>query len=69
MEQESILGGELYMRPEDHQIIQDLHISVHTKTNIVIDADNSGYGLLEESTVTAAGKDSPTTCHMERPDA
>jgi branched-chain amino acid transport system substrate-binding protein len=69
MEHKSILGGKLYMRPEDHQMIQDVHISVHTKKDIVIDADNSGYGLLTESTVTAAGKDSPTTCQMERPEA
>ncbi|MEM7024655.1 MAG: branched-chain amino acid ABC transporter substrate-binding protein [Pseudomonadota bacterium] len=69
MEHDSILGGKLYMRPDDHQMIQDVHISVHTKDGIVVDADNSGYGLMAESTVAAAGKDSPTTCQMERPQA
>jgi branched-chain amino acid transport system substrate-binding protein len=57
------------MRPEDHQIIQDIHISVHTDQDIVIDGDNSGFGLLTESTVTAAGMDSATTCQMERPES
>ena len=38
-------GEELWMRGEDHQIIQPLHISVHTDQNIVVDADNSGFGL------------------------
>ena len=67
MEHESPLGGKLYMRPEDHQMIQDIHISVHTKEGIEVDADNSGYGLLAESTVEMAGMDSKTTCEMERP--
>jgi len=69
MEHESPLGGKLYMRPEDHQIIQNVHISVHTKDGIEVDADNSGYGLLAESTVEMAGMDSETTCQMERPES
>lgn len=67
MEHESPLGGKLYMRPDDHQMIQDIHISVHTKDGIEVDADNSGYGLLAEQTVEMAGMDSTTTCKMERP--
>jgi branched-chain amino acid transport system substrate-binding protein len=55
------------MRPSDHQAIQDVHISVHTDEGVVIDADNSGFGLVDESTVTMAGKDSPTSCKMKRP--
>jgi branched-chain amino acid transport system substrate-binding protein len=68
MEHDSPLGGKLYMRPEDHQMIQDVHISVHTKDGIEVDADNSGYGLLAEQTVEMAGMDSETTCKMERPE-
>ena len=67
MEHESPLGGQLYMRPEDHQMIQDIHISVHTKDGIEVDADNSGYGLLAEQTIEMAGMDSETTCEMQRP--
>ena len=69
MEHDSLLGGKLHMRADDHQIIQDVHISVHSKDGIVIDIDNSGYGLRAESTVTDAGAGSATTCQMERPDA
>ncbi len=69
IEHESPLGGKLYMRPDDHQMIQDIHISVHTKDGIEVDADNSGYGLLAESTVEMAGMDSETTCQMERPES
>jgi branched-chain amino acid transport system substrate-binding protein len=67
MEHDSPLGGRLYMRPDDHQMIQDIHISVHTKDGIEVDADNSGYGLLAEETIEMAGMDSATTCKMERP--
>ncbi len=63
-----VWGGELYMRPEDHQLIQDVHVLVHTDENVVHDFDNSGYGLVVEDTVKMAGMDSPTTCEMDRPE-
>jgi len=69
MEHESPLGGNLYMRPEDHQMIQDIHISVHTKDGIEVDADNSGYGLLAQETIEMAGLNSPTSCDMKRPES
>ena len=69
MEHDSVMGGKLYMRPEDHQMIQDIHISVHTKDGIEVDADNSGYGLMAESSVEMAGMDSETTCQMDRPES
>lgn len=69
MEHESPLGGKLYMRPEDHQMIQNIHISVHTKEGIEVDADNSGYGLMAEQTIEMAGMDSATTCKMDRPES
>jgi branched-chain amino acid transport system substrate-binding protein len=55
------------MRPQDHQLIQDVHIFAHTDENIEFDYDRSGYGLLVESTVKNASADIPTTCEMERP--
>ena len=67
MEHESMWGGTLYMRPEDHQLIQDVLITVHTDEDIQFDLDNSGYGQRLESRVEMAGKDSPTTCKMRRP--
>jgi branched-chain amino acid transport system substrate-binding protein len=68
MEYESMWGGKLYMRPQDHQLIQDMHVGVHTDENIEFDYDNSGFGVLTESTVEMASMDSPTTCEMKRPE-
>ncbi len=67
MEHENIWGGKVFMRPQDHQLIQDVHIHAHTDDDITFDYDNSGYGLLVESTVKDAAMDSPTTCKMKRP--
>lgn len=67
MEYENLWGGTVYMRPEDHQLIQDVHIHAHTNDGVTFDYDNSGYGLLVESSVAMAAKDSPTTCKMRRP--
>lgn len=65
MEHDALFGGKVMMRPDDHQLIQDVHINAHAKVDN--DYDNSGYGMLTESTVTMASADSPTTCKMERP--
>ena len=67
MEHESIWGGKITMRPQDHQAIQNVHIQRHTDESIDFDFDNSGYGLYVESTVENAAMDSPTTCKMKRP--
>lgn len=68
LEMTNIYGRKLYMRPADHQIIQDINVLTHTNRDIVIDADNSGFGLMTESTVTAAGAELPTSCRMKRPE-
>ncbi|KZY02699.1 MULTISPECIES: branched-chain amino acid ABC transporter substrate-binding protein [unclassified Sulfitobacter] len=68
MEYETMWGGKLYMRPQDHQLIQDMHVGVHTDENIDFDYDQSGFGVLTESTVEMASMDSPTTCEMKRPE-
>ena len=68
MEYETMWGGKLYMRPQDHQLIQDMHVGVHTDENIDFDYDQSGYGVFTESTVEMASMDSPTTCEMKRPE-
>lgn len=60
-------GEELWMRGEDHQIIQSLHISVHTDQNIVVDADNSGFGLYREYSVPAEDTILDHSCRMRRP--
>ncbi|MFC6640268.1 ABC transporter substrate-binding protein [Sulfitobacter sp. JBTF-M27] len=67
MEYDSMWGGKIFMRPQDHQAIQDMHVAVHTDQNIDFDYDQSGFGILTESTVEMASMDSPTTCDMKRP--
>jgi len=67
MEIDSLWGGKVFMRPVDHQAIQDIDIAVQTDKDIRHPMDNSPYGLMTQSTVTMAGMDSPTTCEMERP--
>ncbi|OAN77896.1 branched-chain amino acid ABC transporter substrate-binding protein [Sulfitobacter sp. EhC04] len=68
MEYDSMWGGKLFMRPQDHQLIQDMHVGVHTDENIDFDFDQSGYGIVNESTIEMASMDSPTTCEMKRPE-
>ncbi len=67
MEFTSLHGEKLVMRPDDHQLIQPIHISVHTDEGITFDSDNSGYGLKTEMSVAAADTALPTTCKMRRP--
>ena len=68
MEYDSMWGGKLFKRPQDHQIIQDMHVGVHTNDILDFDYDQSGYGVVTESTVEMASMDSPTTCEMKRPE-
>ena len=67
MEYQSIFGTKVFMRPNDHQAIQNVHISAHTNDGITFDLDNSGYGLITESTVEMAAMDSESSCKMKRP--
>lgn len=67
MEFTSLHDEKLMMRAEDHQLIQPIHISVHTDENVTFDSDNSGYGLVTEATIAAADTVLPTTCKMKRP--
>ena len=61
-----IFKTSVVMREKDHQAIQNVNVSVHTK-EIDIDYDNSGYGVKTYATVNMASADSPTTCKMKRP--
>lgn len=67
MEADGVFGGKLLMRAKDHQIIQDIHIQVHTNEGVTFGFDNSDYGVVTESTIPMASKDAPTTCEMKRP--
>ena len=59
--------ADMHMRPEDHQLIQDIHIFGHQKVEAPYDMDNSGYGLKVQYTVENASADIATTCEMKRP--
>jgi len=67
MEYDDIFSGKVFMRPQDHQLIQDMYIGAHTDEGVTFDYDNSGYGIVVEHKVDMAGMDSPTTCKMKRP--
>jgi len=67
MEHDSIWGGKVFMRPQDHQAIQDVHVGAHTDENIRHPLDNSPYGLMDNVKVEMAAMDSETTCEMKRP--
>lgn len=67
MEYDSMWGSKLFMRPNDHQIIQDMHIHAHTNEGVTFTYDNSDYGIVVESTVEMASMDIPSTCEMQRP--
>jgi len=67
MEHENLWGGKVKMRPDDHQLIQDVQIAMHTDEGIEFKMDNSPYGLLTQNNVEMAGMDFPHTCKMKRP--
>ncbi|QUJ78282.1 branched-chain amino acid ABC transporter substrate-binding protein [Sulfitobacter albidus] len=67
MEYQTIFGGTVMMRAEDHQAIQDLHIFEHTNEDIAFPYDGSEYGVKVVNTIEMAGADSETTCKMRRP--
>lgn len=67
MKHDSIFGGQVYMRPDDHQAIQNIDIAVHTNEGIRHPFDNSEYGLYMKDEVVMASADSATTCKMKRP--
>jgi len=67
MEHENLWGGKVFMRPDDHQLIQDLQVAMHTDTDVEFKLDNSPYGLLIKGRVEMAGADFPHTCKMKRP--
>ena len=60
-------GEEIWMRGDDHQIMQSLHISRHTDQGVEVDADNSGFGLITEYSVPMQNTIPPVKCEMDRP--
>lgn len=63
----TLTGDQAWMRADDHQLFQSLHISVHTDEGIEFDADNSGFGLRTIHTVAPEDNPIETSCRMRRP--
>ena len=63
----TLWGDKVMMRASDHQLQMPVRIQVQTDKHIEFDFDNSGLGLLNESTVSAKNASTPTTCKMKRP--
>lgn len=62
--------GEVWMRPDDHQLIQPIFIAVFTKagrSDVKYDAEGTGYGWKTEVRVESPDTVMPTSCKMERP--
>jgi branched-chain amino acid transport system substrate-binding protein len=61
--------GELWMRPDDHQLMQPVFISTFSKAGKDVKYDVESLGLGWRNEVRIEGKDTvmPTTCKMERP--
>lgn len=60
--------GEVWMRPDDHQLIQPLYVASYVKAAAPMhDVEGTGYGW--RTALRVDGKDTalPTSCRMERP--
>ncbi len=67
MTYKSLWGDVVTMRASDHQLQMPVRIQVQTNKGIEFDLDNSGFGLLNEETVSAENASTPTTCKMTAP--
>lgn len=63
--------GELWMRAEDHQLMQPLFLSTFTRVGrgVKHDVENLGLGWREDMRIQGEETVLPTTCKMERPPA
>ncbi len=62
--------GEVWMRKEDHQLMQPLFVSTFEKAGakgVKYDIDDTGFGFRTDHAVPAADTVLPTTCKMARP--
>jgi branched-chain amino acid transport system substrate-binding protein len=63
-------AGEVWMRKEDHQLIQPLYISIFERVGtpgVKYAVEKTGYGFKTLETVPAQATEVPTTCQMQRP--
>jgi branched-chain amino acid transport system substrate-binding protein len=61
-----MLGHQVTMRKDDHQILSPYFVGVFTK-GVKYDSESTGLGWKTETTVPAKDLAQPTTCNMKRP--
>ena len=61
--------GEVWMRPDDHQLQLPLYIATFTKVGgeVKYDLEDTGYGFRTDMTIEPKDSTLPTTCRRERP--
>jgi branched-chain amino acid transport system substrate-binding protein len=61
--------GEVWMRADDHQIMQPIYIATFTKKGgpVKYDAEGTGFGWRTDTRIEYKDTVLPTTCKMERP--
>jgi branched-chain amino acid transport system substrate-binding protein len=62
--------GEVWMRPEDHQLQQPLYVATFTKVGgeVKYDLEGTGHGFRTDMRIEAKDTTLPTTCRMGRPE-
>lgn len=61
--------GEVWMRADDHQLMQPIYIATFTKAgkDVKYDAERTGFGWKTDTRTEASDTVMPTTCVMSRP--
>jgi hypothetical protein len=62
--------GDVEMRKDDHQLIQNLYISTFTKADgksVKYDVEDTGFGFKTDVELQRKDTALPTTCKMKRP--
>jgi branched-chain amino acid transport system substrate-binding protein len=69
MKFKTFMGGEGYMRKDDHQFFQDMYIANFgpMPAGAKFDEEKTGWGWKTQGIVKAKDTELPTTCKMDRP--
>jgi branched-chain amino acid transport system substrate-binding protein len=63
-------SGEVYMRADNHQLIQPIFVSTFSKANgkdVKFDVERTGFGFKTDARIEAKDTVLPTTCKFQRP--
>jgi branched-chain amino acid transport system substrate-binding protein len=67
MRGKDLVGQEVIMRKEDHQLLMPYYVGLFSK-DVKYDAEHTGFGWKNIMTATAADLTLPTICKMKRPE-